>query len=183
MKDCTTTSCARALLSWISTYGTPSEITSDRGRQFISRLWQQLKKFIGANINKITAFHPQYNSIDERFHRKLKASLKAKLLNNNWNDALPLIMLGIRATPKEDIDCSSTELAFGTTLHLPGEFFDTIKSKLRENKKRLKPKQTSSHGNNPTNKVPPIILSAKYFSYEMAHIDHRYKEFMMDLIE
>ena len=101
-------------------------------------------------------------------------------------------MLGIRATPKEDIGCSSTELAFGTILHLPGEFFDKPKSdiqtyefisKLREYMKRLKPKQTSSHGNNPTNNVPPIILSAKYFSYEMTHIDHRYKESMMDLIE
>ena len=95
-------------------------ITSDRGRQFISRLWQQLNKFIGAIINKITAFHPECNGIVERIHRQLKASLKAKLLNNNWTDALPLIILGIRATPKEDIGYSSTELAFETTLNLPG---------------------------------------------------------------
>ena len=58
-------------------------------------------------------------------------------------------MLGIRATSKEDIGCSSAELVFGTTLHLPGEFFDATKSdiqteefisKLRENIKRTKTK-------------------------------------------
>ena len=36
MKDITTTSCCKALLSWISHFGLPLNITSDGGRQFIS---------------------------------------------------------------------------------------------------------------------------------------------------
>ncbi|TNN12841.1 hypothetical protein EWB00_003366, partial [Schistosoma japonicum] len=39
-----------------------------------------------------------------------------------WIDALPLVLLGIRSTVKEDVRCSVAELVYGTTLRLPGEF-------------------------------------------------------------
>ena len=39
MEDKTVTSCASALLgSWVSRFGIPDHITSDRGGQFVSRL-------------------------------------------------------------------------------------------------------------------------------------------------
>ena len=37
--------------------------------------------------------------------------------------ALPLVLLGIRASVKQDINCTSAELVYGMTLRLPGEFF------------------------------------------------------------
>ncbi|XP_037520528.1 uncharacterized protein LOC119397160 [Rhipicephalus sanguineus] len=58
----------------------------------------------------------------ERFHRQLKAALTATE-EHNWVEALPLVLLGIRSTLKEDIGCSAAELVYGTTLRLPGEFF------------------------------------------------------------
>ena len=39
--------------------------------------------------------------------------------------ALPLILLGIRTTHKQDLDCTSAELVYGTTLRLPGQFLIT----------------------------------------------------------
>ncbi len=56
----------------------------------------------------------------ERFHRQLKAALKAQPQPTAWMDTLPLILLGIRTALKEDI---SAEMVYGTTLRLPGEFF------------------------------------------------------------
>ena len=41
---------------------------------------------------------------------------------SKWTKALPLIMLGIRTALKEDLQCSTAELVYGTTLRLPGEF-------------------------------------------------------------
>ena len=35
-----------------------------------------------------------------------------------------MILLGIRSTLKQDIGCSAAELVYGTTLRLPGEFFN-----------------------------------------------------------
>ncbi|KAH9587704.1 hypothetical protein MS3_00000093 [Schistosoma haematobium] len=56
----------------------------------------------------------------ERFHRQLKSSLMAQPDSSKWSDALPLVLLGIRSSVKEDIGCTAAELVYGTTLTLPG---------------------------------------------------------------
>ena len=70
------------------------------------------------------ANHPQTNSMLERFHRQLKAALKAQPNLHSWMDALPLVLLGIRTSLKEDISVTAAEMVYGTTLRLPGEFFN-----------------------------------------------------------
>nr|VZI25257.1 unnamed protein product [Spirometra erinaceieuropaei] len=57
----------------------------------------------------------------ERFHRQLKASLRAAADPENRTDHLPLVLLGIRSALKPDLDCSAAELVFGSTARLPGE--------------------------------------------------------------
>jgi len=44
---------------------------------------------------------------------------------NHRTKALPLILMGIRTTVKQDLRCTAAELVYGTTLRLPGEFFHT----------------------------------------------------------
>ncbi len=71
--------CADALCStWISLLGVPHTITSDRGSQLISSLWTNLSSFLNMSHITITAFHPQSNGLLERFHRRLKATLRAR---------------------------------------------------------------------------------------------------------
>ena len=70
------------------------------------------------------SYHPIANGIVERFHRQLKSSIKACHNPITWTDSLPLILLGIRTTLKEDLHCTAAELVYGTTLRLPGECFD-----------------------------------------------------------
>ena len=48
MADATAVSCARALLeNWVPRFGVPTDIVSDRGRQFISGLWMELGETTG----------------------------------------------------------------------------------------------------------------------------------------
>ena len=115
---------AQAFLSgWISRFGVPSTIITDRGRQFESRLWNTLMSLTGSKRARTTAYHPQTNGMVERFHRQLKAALKAQPQPDSWMDALPLVLLGIRTALKEDISSTAAEMVYGTTLRLPGEFF------------------------------------------------------------
>jgi len=43
--------------------------------------------------------------------------------NSNWLEALPLVFLGIRSKVMEDFHWTPAELVHGTTLRLPGDFF------------------------------------------------------------
>ena len=124
LTDITAETVARAFVSvWVSRFGVPSTVSTDRGRQFESTLWTQLMHLLGCKRIRTTAYHPIANGIIERFHRQLKASLKAQVSPTHWVDSLPLVLLGIRAALKDDMQCSTAELVYGTVLRLPGEFF------------------------------------------------------------
>ena len=138
---------------WVARFGIPSTITTDRGSQFESALWEHLMQLLGVKRTRTTAYHPIANGLVERFHRQLKASLKCQPDPTQWVDALPLILLGIRTALKQDLHCSSAELVYGTTLRLPGEFFDSTQgagtdnpvgyvTKLRDFMQQLRPVQT-----------------------------------------
>ena len=68
------------------------------------------------------SFHPQSNGMIERFHRSLKSSLRARLASSDWVAHLPLVMLGLRSSPKDNSGFSPGEAAYDSNLSLPGEF-------------------------------------------------------------
>ena len=126
LQSTTAEECAKVLLrTWIPTFGVPAIITSDRGAQFTSSIWSSLCRFLGINHSPTTSFHPQSNGLVERFHRRLKVSLRARLAGSDWFHHLPLVLLGLRCAPREDSAVSASEALFGTPLVLPGEFLDS----------------------------------------------------------
>ena len=68
------------------------------------------------------------NKRQERFHRSLKASLRARLHDGNWIDELPWVLLGLRTATKEDLQTSPAEMVFGDSPLLPGEFASSGKT-------------------------------------------------------
>ena len=71
---------------------------------------------LGISRIKTTSFHPQSNGMIERFHRSLKSSLRARLASSDWVAHLPLVMLGLRSSPKEDSGFSPAEAVYGSNL-------------------------------------------------------------------
>ena len=112
---------------WVSRFGTPSTIVTDRGRQFQSNLWTALTTLLGSKRVRTTSYHPQANGLVEHFHRQLKAALKTHP-QSTWVESLLLVLLGIRTALKEDLHCTAAELVYGTNLRLPGEFFTSPSS-------------------------------------------------------
>ncbi|BHF78125.1 hypothetical protein SprV_0602123500 [Sparganum proliferum] len=80
----------------------------------------------GCTRIRTTAYHPAANGMVERFHRQLKASLRAADDPENWTYHLPLVLLGIHSSLKSDLDCSAAERVFGATVRLPGQMISPI---------------------------------------------------------
>ena len=127
MPDITAETVTNAFVThWISKFGVPSTVTTDRGSQFESHLFHSVTALLGIKRTRTTAYHPCANGLVERLHRQLKAALKAHPHPSRWTELIPLILLSIRCTVKADIGHSPAELVYGTTLRLPGEFFSPI---------------------------------------------------------
>ena len=85
MKDATTESVVYAFLrGYVSHFGVPGSVTTDRGSQFESGMWSQLLSFLGCLRKRTTSFHPQCNGLIENFHRRLKDALRLQQYPNRW---------------------------------------------------------------------------------------------------
>ena len=72
LKDTTSMGCAQALVRhWISHFGIPMEISSDRRPQFTSQLWSAIAQLLGTRLHHTTAYHLQSNGLV----RKISSSL------------------------------------------------------------------------------------------------------------
>ncbi len=109
------------ITTWVARYGVPSQITSDRGVQFTSGVWQNWCSQHAVRHVTTTAYHPQSNGMVERLHRQMKEALRARGGASTWLDHLPWVMLGIRATPKDACGVSAGQAAFGHLLSVPGQ--------------------------------------------------------------
>jgi hypothetical protein len=122
LKDVTTGSCVEVFQScWVSRFGLPRFITTDRGVQFTSAAWKAMCSRIGDEHIVTTAYHPQSNGLVERLHRQLKEALRAHGGGGLWVEHLPWVLLGIRAAPKEGAGVSAAEAVYGAPLAVPGQ--------------------------------------------------------------
>ncbi|GFW88293.1 retrovirus-related Pol polyprotein from transposon 412 [Trichonephila clavipes] len=107
----------------------------------------------------------------EELHRPLKSAIKCHA-TERWTEVLPIILLGLRASLKEDTLCTPAELVFGTTIRLPGEMFDSSKpdddvvnfvSKLKSHMQSLHPKPPKHHGKRPVFIHPGLLEATHVF--------------------
>ncbi|XP_066943141.1 uncharacterized protein [Macrobrachium rosenbergii] len=126
MTEASTSTCAEALLSsWISRFGVPDRITTNRGQAFLSELWVALARLMGTTLHSTMSYNPAANGMVERAHRSLKAALMARCSNDSWKAQLPWVLLGLRTAPRAGSDVSPAEKVYGETLAVLGEFFPT----------------------------------------------------------
>ena len=146
---------------WVSTYGVPSSITTDRGSQFLSGAWNQLMATWGISTHTTTAYHPEANGLVERLHRRLKEALLAASHDcpQDWYWKLPAVLLSIRTTLKPDLGASPAEMLYGAPLSVPGSLLSNppssdehlhqqqqqVLNNLRLEVARLQPIPTSAH--------------------------------------
>ena len=122
LPDQTAVTTANALVDhWISRFGCPHSLHSDQGRNFESKLFEQLMQLLEMDKNRTTPFHPQSNAVIERMNKTLQNML-AKCINeeqNNWSQQLPYVMMAYRSSVHESTGYTPQFLVFGQELSLP----------------------------------------------------------------
>ena len=68
---------------------------------------------------KTTPYHPQSNGMVERLHRRLKDALRSRGAALSWAQELPMILLLLRAAPRDDTGISPAEHVYGSAVALP----------------------------------------------------------------
>ena len=96
-------------------FGTPRQLLSDRGREFVGEIWSKLLHSLGIQRVLTSPYHPEGNAINERSHRTLNNMLRAHLLEGSsskaWVDKVPRIMLSLNAMPHEPHGFSASMVA------------------------------------------------------------------------
>ena len=72
-------------------------MTSDRGSQFTTALWTYVPQSLSIQLHRTTSYHSQSNRLVKRF----KMYIKAQLVDSNWTEVLPWVLLGLRTAQKK----------------------------------------------------------------------------------
>ena len=109
---------AQAFISgWISRWGVPLEVITDRGKQFDCSLFTELSRTLGFIKLRTTAYHPQSNGLVERPHRTLKTILRSH--EHDWMETLPIALLALRTSPSSITKQAPFTMVTGTSLLIP----------------------------------------------------------------
>jgi hypothetical protein len=111
--------CKSFNFTWISHFGVPEIITSDRGPQLTSSRWLQLSKKLHISHKQTIAYHPESNGAVERLHRHLNDALRTCAATATWSEELPFVLLGLRVQPREDTGLSPAEAVCVAQIVLP----------------------------------------------------------------
>ena len=106
---------------FISRFGVPRQLHTDQGRNFESKLFQEMCRIMEIDKTRTTPLRPQSDGMVERFNRTLEAML-SKFVDGdqkNWDLYLPLLMMAYRSSVHESTGFSPNEMMLGREVLLP----------------------------------------------------------------
>ncbi|KAL4009381.1 hypothetical protein ACER0C_003233 [Sarotherodon galilaeus] len=96
-------------------HGIPTDIVSDRGPQFTSRVWKEFCSALGAQVSLSSGFHPQTNGQTERANQELEAALRCLVSTNQstWSEQLSWIEYAHNSLTSSATGVSPFEVSMG----------------------------------------------------------------------
>lgn len=128
--EATAEATCRALLeNAICVYGVPKELVTDRGTNFVSKLFETLCKLLHVSKIQTTAYHPQSNGALERCHRTMKEYIRSFVCNqlNDWDEYISFFAFTYNTTIHSSTGFTPHELMFGYKAELPSSICSAYK--------------------------------------------------------
>uniref|UniRef100_A0A8C8DF20 Integrase catalytic domain-containing protein n=1 Tax=Oryzias sinensis TaxID=183150 RepID=A0A8C8DF20_9TELE len=96
-------------------HGFPKDIVSDRGPQFVSRVWKEFCRLIGAKVSLTSGYHPESNGQTERLNQQLKTGLRCLVSQNpsTWSRHLIWVEYAHSTLPTSATGISPFKCVFG----------------------------------------------------------------------
>ncbi|KAL0148818.1 hypothetical protein M9458_055827 [Cirrhinus mrigala] len=115
LRRATSKAIARELFLLSSRVGLPSEILTDQGTPFMSRLMADLCRLLKVKQVRTSVYHPQTDGLVERFNQTLKQMLRRVTTEDkkDWDLLLPYVLFGVREVPQASTGFTPFELLFG----------------------------------------------------------------------
>ena len=142
LREITTEALLDCLRQWISRYGLPDSIISDRGSQFESFEFRQYCWHFGIKKRRTTAYHPQGNGICERFNGIIWSKLQARayalgLEIGNWDTLLPTCLFEYRQSTNATTGYSPFELIYQYSVKTQLPSTRNVNQKYRKARKNI----------------------------------------------
>lgn len=109
----------------VSRHGTPKQLLTDRGTNFVSELFKNVYKMLGITKLQTTAYHPMCNGRIERFHRTLADCMShcVKEDQRDWDTRIPYVLMALRNSTNNTTGESPYFLLYDKKFNLP---FDDV---------------------------------------------------------
>ena len=143
-------------LTWLTRYPRPSEITMDRGTEFMAEFTAMIKNGYGIETRPTTTHNPQTNAIIEQVHQKLGNVIRSFQLHKTeldkddpWSGILATAMYAIRATIHTTLKAAPTQLVFGRNANL-NISFEADWHRIQQQKQKLINKNYAQRNKKPS---------------------------------
>ena len=103
-------------IHWISKFGIPGIIHSDRGSNFKSTHFASYCALLGIKKTFTSPYYPQCDGLIERAFRTVKPMISAIMEDrriDDWSTVLPIVEYGIRSTVQKTTKYSPYQILFG----------------------------------------------------------------------
>ncbi|KAJ4441307.1 hypothetical protein ANN_11161 [Periplaneta americana] len=105
----------------IARHGTPKQVLTDQGRNFVSTLFKEVCKLLRIKKIQTSPYHPMANGLVERSHQTFTAMMShfVRKDQRDWDKWIAIVQMAYRSTPHSVTGYSPFFLLYGREMPLP----------------------------------------------------------------